>query len=519
MNPERSAELFNMAHQRAAKRITQTLLELKGLYIKIGQSLSVMSNILPPELTQGFESLQDRVPPHPFEEVNERFMTDFGKTAEELFDRIDPNPIASASLGQVHVAYHKNGDKLAVKLQYPNIDEITKKDLRTLRKIFWLIHLIFPQYNIKSVFEECANIILMELDYINESNNIEKIEKNYTDDDKIVFPKVYHELTSHKVLTLSFIEGAKVTDIKELDKLPVDKKQLAVDLIHFYCKQIFQDGLFHADPHPGNIIITPDGKIAMLDFGAIATVSPQMREGLTLFVEGLIKKDSRILSDAIKMMGFMAKKDDDETLETVVDYFYSKIRGIKIESFKNLDVTQFQNLNDLIELKKMDISLRELTTLFVVPRDWILLERAMILMTGLTAQLDDKLNPVEIVIPYVEKFLLGDDKKKLAEILLSTSKEVIQSYLTLPDDIRSFIKKTKKEGLKINAGPLKKELSGIRRSVNMFAVAFIASTSGLLSYLMYQENNMTTGFRFEVGSYTFGVLFLLMLLRRWVFSF
>ena len=119
--PERSHELYNSAHKKTAKQITKTLLELKGLYIKIGQTLSVMSNILPPELTEGLESLQDSVPAHPFEEINKRFFADFGKTAEQLFASIETTPIASASLGQVHIARHKNGDKLAVKLQYPNI--------------------------------------------------------------------------------------------------------------------------------------------------------------------------------------------------------------------------------------------------------------------------------------------------------------------------------------------------------------------------------------------------------------
>lgn len=514
ISPERSQELYYITHKKTARQITKTLLELKGLYIKIGQTLSVMSNILPVELTEGLESLQDSVPPHPFEEVNKRFLADFGKTAEELFQTIEPIPIASASLGQVHVATHKNGDKLAVKLQYPNIDIITRRDLKTIQNIFGIVHLIFPQYNLKEVFEECRDTISKELDYLNEAKNIELIESNNKDNQKIVFPKVYHELSSKKVLTLSFVEGSKITQLSKVTPTTFDTKSLAVTLIHFYCKQIFQDGVYHADPHPGNIIITPDGKIGMLDFGAVATVSRQMREGLTQFIEGLIKKDSRLLAEALKQMGFVSKKNDDETLEHVVDYFYSKISRIKIDNFRNLDVTQFHNLNDLIELNKMDISLRDLTTLFVVPRDWILLERTIILMTGLTAQLDPKQNPVEIVIPYVEKFLLGDDNKKLAEILLSTSKEVILSYMNLPDDIRKFIKKVRNDGLRITSTSLKKELSGIRRSINLFATAFLASISGILCYLMTEQHHIETASHFEIAFYGFGVLFVLMLLRR-----
>lgn len=514
ISSERSQELYYIAHKKTARQITKSLLELKGLYIKIGQTLSVMSNILPTEFTEGLESLQDSVPPHPFNEVNERFLIDFGKTAEELFHSIDPIPIASASLGQVHVATHKNGDKLAVKLQYPNIDTITKRDLKTIQNIFGIIHLIFPQYNLKEVFAECRDTLSKELDYLNEAANIALIQNNNRDNSQIIFPKVYPELSSKKVLTLSFVEGTKITQLSKGSPTSFDTQSIAVTLIHFYCKQIFQDGIYHADPHPGNIIITPDGKIGMLDFGAVATVSRQMREGLTQFIEGLIKKDSRLLAQALKLMGFLAKKDDEETLEHVVDYFYSKISRIKIDNFRNLDVSQFHNLGDLIELKKMDISLRELTTLFVVPKDWILLERTMILMTGLTAQLNPEQNPVEIVIPYVEKFLLGDDNKKLAEILLSTSKEVILSYMNLPDDIRKFIKKVRNDGLRITSLPLKKELAGIRRSINLFATAFLASTSGILCYLLNEQHHVEIAARFEISFYGFAVLFILMLLRR-----
>ncbi|HLD45266.1 MAG TPA: AarF/UbiB family protein [bacterium] len=514
LDAERSLALFERAHVRTAKQIIRTLLNLKGLYIKLGQTLSAMGNILPQSLTQELELLQDQVPPHAFAEINERFLTDFGKTAEELFRKIDPQPIASASLGQVHVAYHKNGEKLAVKLQYPNIDKLVQADLKTIKNIFAIIHFIFPGYNLKTVVSEASQVILKELDYINEAQNIETIANNFKNADHILFPKVYHDLSSQKVLTLSFIEGTKITNLQEGVKISWDRKKIATDLINFYCKQVFVDGIYHADPHPGNIVITNEGKIAVFDFGAVATVSSQMKQGLTLFVEGLIKKDARMMSQAIKLMGFVAKRNDEETLEKVVDYFYSKIRGIKIDSFKNLDVTKFQNLNDLIELKKMDISLSDLTSLFVVPRDWIMLERTILLMSGLTAQLDDKLNPVEIVVPYVETFILGDDHKRLAEILLSTSKDIIISYINLPDDLHRLAKQIRTQGIRVENKSLQKELSGIRRSLKLVAIGIVTATCGILSYLFGSDGVTDIAHRLEFGFYALGVLFVLMLLRR-----
>lgn len=513
ISEERAASLFDRAHDTTARQIVTTLLELKGLYIKIGQTLSVLGNFLPERFTEGLASLQDAVPPHPFEEIEERFHRDFGRTAGELFQSIERTPIAAASLGQVHVAYDRSGQKLAVKLQYPGIEEITRGDLKTIRNIFGLVHFFFPGYNLKSVIEEASRIIMKELDYVLEADNIAKIAATCQDDKTIVFPQVIRGLSSSKVLTTSFIEGIKVTDVKRLTQAGINPHDLAVRLIHFYCRQIFASGIYHADPHPGNIIIGKNGEICMVDFGAVATVSPEMRKGLTLFVEGIIKRDARVMTQAIKIMGFVAKHNDSETLDKVVDYFYSKISAIKIQSFKNLDITQFQRLSDLIELKKMNISFRELTTLFVIPREWILLERAMLLIMGLTAQLDETLNPVEIVVPYAEKFLLGEDKK-LTDLLLSASKDLLLSYLNLPSTLDKTLRKINAGQVELSIKGLNRELATIRHAFSMFAAALFSCTFGGLSYLMYQAGRDAQALRFEMGFYAFATLFVFMLIRK-----
>lgn len=510
---DRFQQILEKAHQKTADQIVASLLELKGLYIKIGQTFSVMSNFLPPKFTSGFEKLQDSVPPHPFSEVKERFQKDFGKDPGELFQKIEEIPIASASLGQVHVAYAKTGEKLAVKVQYPNIEEITKRDLKTIKNISSMVHFFFPGYNLKSVFEECSRIILNELNYKLEAQNIIDIQNHFLDQEDYVFPKVWNKLSSEKVLTLSFIEGVKVTNQKVLKKYHVDQTELAKKLIHFYCKQIFVDGLYHADPHPGNILITEKGQIAMIDFGAVATVSLTMKKGLMEFVEGIIKKDSKVMSQALKTMGFIAKQSDEDTLDKVVEYFYSKISAIKIDNFKHLDVSQFQNLDDLVELKKMDISFRELTTLFVVPREWILLERTMLLMSGLTAQLDEKLNPVEIVVPYVEKYLLGGEKN-VSELFISAGKEVITSYLNLPQKINRTLKQIHEGKIKMEVKGLNEQITSLRRSFKGLTLAFLTAFTGVMSYLFYQDDMIQVAYRFEMGCYTLGVLTVLMLLRK-----
>ncbi len=457
LSEEHTNILMARAHTKTAQKIISNILKLKGLYIKIGQTLSAMTNFLPAELTAGLEQLQDAVPPHPYSAVEARFKIDFGKTPKNMFASFDEQPIASASLAQVHSALLADGTRVAVKFQYPDIDTIVKKDLKTIRNIFGLLNLIFPNYGFKNIYNECSEIILQEIDFQTEAKNLEKVRENFKDDPRYVFPKVYWDYCSQRVLTAQFIEGIKITHTDSLIKAGVNPHEVAVNLIHAYCKQIFSDGVYHADPHPGNLIVIPtkipsplrgEGQgegdlgfqIAFLDFGATAFLTPSIKEGMTLFVEGLIKRDTRILSNAMKQMGFIAKTGNEEAFDKVVDYFYGKIRGVKIEDFRDIKITNFQNLGDLFELKRMDISLRELTTTFHVPKDWILLERTLILAMGLVTHLDPQLNPMDTVLPYVEEFVLGKDKK-MTDVLMMATKELVTSYINLPTQIAKVLKK------------------------------------------------------------------------------
>lgn len=440
-----------VVHRRNARRIERTILELKGLFIKVGQMLSIMSNFLPEDLTQGLEGLQDSVPPHPYEAIERRFHEEFGKGPRELFARFEETPIASASLGQVHEGFLKDGTKVAVKVQYPEIDQVVKSDLKTLKRIFGLLHLFFPAYGLKSVYHEIAEVILGELDYQYEGRNLELLKKNFESEKDFLFPDVFWDYSSAKILTLRFMEGTKISSLEELKKQGIDAGTLARRIIHAYCKQIFIDGVYHADPHPGNLLVQKEGKIVLVDFGATAQISERMRHGITLFAEGVIKRDTRVLANAMREMGFVARPDSFEPFEQLVDYFYEKLSNIKIENFRKLDLSQLSHLEDLLELRRIKISFRDLMTSFHVPKDWILLERTLLLIMGLCALLDPKLNPIEIVIPYVEKFVLKD--KSLSEVAIAISKQLLLSYVQLPSEIQKTLRR-------LNEGSLTFQLKG-----------------------------------------------------------
>lgn len=446
-------------HRRNAQRIKTGFLELKGIFIKVGQTLSVMTNFLPEALLDGLEGLQDAVPPHDYEEIQERFRIEFDKTPDELYRSFDPTPIASASIGQVHRASLHDGTPVAVKVQYPNIGHIVAVDLKILRRIFGLLHLFFPTYQMKAVFAEIAQMIRAELDYQIEQQNLETIKSHFVGDEDFIFPDVYPEFSTHKVITLKYIEGIKVSHTDKLSELGIDLKAVATKIIHGYCQQIFVDGFYHADPHPGNILIVPgeEGRfqIALLDFGAVAQIDETMRQGMTHFIEGLIRRDTRQLANALRRMGFVARDNQDEAFDRLVEYFYEKFVGLKIENFSQLQLTDFHNLQDFVELKKLDISLRDLMGYFQIPNNWILLERTLLLALGLTAQLTPELNPVEIIIPYVEESILKD--RSFKDIVLESTKDVGLAYLMLPREIEKTLKLLRQGQLKVQ-DPAQKHL-------------------------------------------------------------
>jgi len=513
---ERMRERREQCHFKNARRIEKTITELKGLFIKVGQTLSIMTNFLPEPLTRGLEGLQDQVPPHDYEAIQQRFVHEFGKKPEDLFQDFEPIPIASASLGQVHRARLPDGTLVAVKVQYPEIDKIVEVDLKVMKRIFGLLHFFFPGYGMREVYAEIADMVRKELDYKYEGKNLEILRENFKGETDFLFPDVFWDYSTAKVLTLRFMEGIKITDAEQLEAKGVDLRALAEMLIRGYCKQIFIDGVYHADPHPGNLMVRvePDGsfRIILVDFGAIAQISETMREGISQFAEGLIKKDTRLLANSLRRMGFVAREDEEEAFDTLVEYFYSKLSSLKIENFKKLDVSQFHNIEDIIELKKLNISFRDLMNSFHVPRDWVLLERTLLLALGLTTHLDPQLNPIEIVLPYAEKFVLKD--RSLKDVVLSVSKDVLLSYLMLPHEIQKTLKTLNRGTLELRTPDVQAQTVRFYTLGHQGIYAFLGVTSLSLGHWLRLQGSSDLATYHYYGAAFFGGVLLLSFVKN-----
>ena len=431
-----------IVHRANAALVNATILELQGLFIKVGQLLSIMSNFLPDEFRSELEGLQDQVPPRPYSEIAERIQMDLGGKVDDIFAEFDRTPLASASLGQVHEARLKDGRRVAVKIQHKDIDEMVRLDLITIRRIMAIVQFFVPVQGLDQYYSQIKALLYEELDFEREADNIEKISKNFTQNPMVVFPTPIREYSTKKVITQTFVEGVKIGDIGAIDTLGIDKKDLASRLVRAYCQMIFVDGIYHADPHPGNVFVREDGALILLDFGAVAELSPQMRDGIPEFLEGVLRRDTQRLMKAMKKMGFLAKDGDERVSELLIEHFHKKFQEeVKIESFnlKDVKIDPQKGFENLLDLRKMNIGIKELSSTFLIPRDWVLLERTILLLYGCCTLLDPELNPASIIKPYLQDFVLGN--RDWQQLAMEAVRDMAMGAVTLPEDFRKYLTK------------------------------------------------------------------------------
>jgi ubiquinone biosynthesis protein len=434
-----------------AQKLKRLLLSLQGIFIKAGQLISILSNFLPDYFRKELEELQDKIPPRPLSEIYERIHKELGKDPGQLFAEFDPNPIASASLAQVHVARLQDGRQVAVKVQYLDIEANTKEDLRTIQQLLSFYGFFLRIKGLGFLHSQFSQMIHEELDFRLEAEHIETIAANFTGNPQVLFPKVIHELSSERVLTTEFMEGVKISDLANLTERNIDRQALAERVLTAYCQMIFSDGIYHADPHPGNILVQADGNIVFVDFGAVASLSAEMKSGILHFFEGVLKRDNDQISAALQQMGLIALHDDAQHVEQLVEYIYSRfLKQMTVEtwSLSDIRVSAQDKLDMMIDFSKMDISLRELMAIFQIPKDLVLLMRTILLLMGLCTHLSPTLNPMKTIQPYLEEFVLGRDKNWV-KIIEKTLKDLLLSAITIPTDLQNFLTHANHEGVKV----------------------------------------------------------------------
>ena len=491
-------------HRRNARRVVARILDLKGLFIKIGQLVSILTNFLPEDFRHELEGLQDRIPPRPVDEIEARIRDELGKEPAALFSSFSPVAVASASLAQVHEARLADGRRVAVKVQHWDIEATARLDLRTIRRILALVSILVRIRGLDDQYRQLEAMILDELDFEREAHHIEAIAANFEGDPSVSFPRVVPERSSRRVLTTEYVDGIKVTDLAGLDAYGIDRPDLAERIVRAYCQMIFVDGLYHADPHPGNILVRRDGGIVFLDFGAVARLSPGMKDGLPELIMGLVRRDAERITKAFRQMGFVARDGHEATLHRMMDRVNERLLAdLPLDAFRlqdiNAEAAMEAKLDMLTDFRKLGLSFRDLTATFQVPKDWILLDRTLLLLMGLCTHLHPEMNPMDTIRPYLEQFVLGpeQDWKKLLRSML---KDVALSVVTLPDEARRLLVAANRGELTVQVGGLRDSARLLYALGHQMLYGLFALGGGALSYLAHTRGEATLSTVLAYGS-------------------
>ncbi|HVM97727.1 MAG TPA: AarF/UbiB family protein [Candidatus Acidoferrales bacterium] len=386
--------MYHRQHRIAAETIYQTATTLEGLLIKACQFLGTRADVLPDEFVEVLSRLQDRVPARPFSELAAHVERELRRPVSEVFAEIDPNPVASASLAQVHRAVLHNGRQVAVKIQYPEIADLVAVDLENLRFFINLLARVERNFDLRLVLREIKRYVPLELDFKHEAQNAERIRANLRHREDVIVPRIIHDLTTSKLLVMEYLPGIRITDVDRLTASGIDKHQVAHKLTEIFCQQILVDGFFHADPHPGNILVRPGPQLVLLDFGLAKDFPPGFQQGVVKLAAAILTQDRSAIAQAFRELGFKTKNPDADTLVALGDAFLGQVvRSGKayadeamIEQFSK-DLAQALRANPLVE----------------APSDILLVVRVMGLLSGIGKQLDSRVDPLGLMLPFLQQ--------------------------------------------------------------------------------------------------------------------
>ncbi|HEY9812790.1 MAG TPA: AarF/ABC1/UbiB kinase family protein [Candidatus Sericytochromatia bacterium] len=423
--------------------IRETLLDLGPTFIKVGQLFSTRADLFPSEYVEELSKLQDQVPAFSYEQAEGIIEQDLGKKVAKLFRSFDPVPLAAASLGQVHKATLHSGEEVVVKVQRPGLRKLFTIDLQILKGItrYFQNH---PNWgrgrDWLGIYEECCRILWEEIDYISEGSNADTFRRNFRDEDWVKVPRVYWRYASPRVLTLEYLPGIKISHYQALEAAGIDRKLVAQLGAKAYLHQLLNDGFFHADPHPGNIAVNPDGSLIFYDFGMMGTVNPITREKLMDTLFGISQKDADRVVKSLIELGALAPVEDigpvRRSVQYMLDHFMDK-------PFENQSVAQISD--DLYEIAYDQP--------FRFPATFTFVMRAFSTLEGVGKGLDPEFNFMEVAKPFAMQIMTNgngaDTGKSFLNELGRQAAQVGSTALGLPRRIEDTIEKLERGDLRV----------------------------------------------------------------------
>ena len=400
--------------RRQAARLRGRLIRLGPTFIKMGQMLATRADLLPLDYIKELSALQDQVPPFPDRHAFEIIETELGRSINDVFAGIGERPIASASLGQVYRATLASGEDVAVKVQRPWLAEKIRFDLDLLR---WIGHLLdrypklFPGAEWMGAIDEFDRVIHEEMDYRRELANANEFRQNFRDWRSIHVPRVFDQLSSERVLVMEFVSGTKVTDLEGLRAAGHDPRRVNELIYRAYFKQLLEDGFFHADPHPGNLLVMRDGRLAFFDFGMVGRISDQLQRQIIDAFFHLYSRDINAIVSDLVGLGFLAPEADTEAFRAIVAEVFARKLNLKLGEVRFKELTY-----DLAPI----VYEHPITT----PARFTYLIRALMTLEGISIVMNPEFNFFDVARPYVKEFLFRRESSRLRQMALDSLRDV-----------------------------------------------------------------------------------------------
>jgi ubiquinone biosynthesis protein len=376
-----------------ARRLRAALGELGATFITFGQTMSTRADLLPADVVEELASLQDAAPAVPLEEIRRVIQEDLGAEPEAVFARFESTPIASASIGQVHAAVTKDGRDVVVKVRRPGVEEQIEVDLQILAGIAdWAsAHTEFGRdYALRPLVDEFAYTIRNELDYVREGQNADRFHRAFAGDDRVWIPRVHWDLTTHRVLTLERVTGVKISDLATLDRLQISRRGVAENAVRIFLRELLELGYFHADPHPGNYFVQPDGALAIVDFGMVGRVPDKLKMRLLRAGLAAIEEDAEGLAEELYALGVAGRRADRQGFQRDLDHLIGHFGG---RSLRELSATA-------VARELTGIAFRHRLQL---PGELALLARVITMSEGIGLQLDPEFHYLDFAGPFFRR--------------------------------------------------------------------------------------------------------------------
>lgn len=491
-------------YKKLASGFRAMALRMGGVMIKVGQFLSTRLDVLPPEITQELADLQDEVPAEDFAAIRELAEAELGAPLEEKFERFEAEPLAAASLGQVHRARLRSDaaegfQEVVVKIQRPFIDQLIEVDFSALHRVAgWLMRYkpISKRVDVRALVSELETTVHQEIDYLSEGRNAEVFSENFAERKRIHVPRVVWNRTTKRVLTLENVFAIKITDYEAVSRAGIERAEVAKALFDIYLKQIFEDGFFHADPHPGNLFVTPrpaeDGRIdwqlTFVDFGMVGSVPDGLRGGLRDMLVGVGTRNAAKVIQSYQTLGILLPGADLKMLEQATTQLFDRFWGMSMGELRNVDHR---------EMGQFALQFRDLMyeMPFQLPHNLLLLGRTVAILSGMCTGLDPNFNLWGQLEPYALK-LVKETGVSDWQFWLDQIGELAKQLIALPAQTGRVLTRIERGELSVNTPQANRQIYHLEGAVNRLtgSVVFAAFLFG--GVVLYQSGNLMLGYLF-----------------------